>query len=147
MTALAGDHIVVKMVDNGSTERTISDGDINSVDLGMTYTQHDVTGFGDGAKNFINGQLDTPVTVKGFLTTTALVGTHTVLNPLFQNGTSTTLTVQVGQNATPTTGDPEYSGSFIVESYKPTIETGGAIAFEAVLKPASGTAPSWGTVS
>ncbi len=147
MTALAGDHIVVKMDDNGSTERTFADGDISSVDLGMTYTQHDVSGFGQAAKNFINGQLDAPVTIKGFLTTTSLVGTHTVLNPLFQNGTSTTLTVQVGQNATPTSGDPEYSGDFIVESYKPTIETGGAIAFEAVLKPATGTAPSWGTVS
>jgi len=147
MTALAGDHIVVKMDDNGSTERTFADGDISSVDLGMTYAQHDVSGFGQAAKNFINGQLDAPVTIKGFLTTTALVGTHTVLNPLFQNGTSTTLTVQVGQNATPTSGDPEYSGEFIVESYKPTIETGGAIAFEAVLKPATGTAPSWGTVS
>jgi len=147
MTALAGDHIVVKMTDNGSTERTFADGDISSVDLGMTYTQHEVTGFGDAAKNFINGQLDAPVTIKGFLTTTASVGTHTVLNALFQNGTTTTLTVQVGQNTTPTSGDPEFEGDFIVESYKPTIETGGAITFEAMLKPASGTAPAWGTVS
>lgn len=147
MTALAGDHIVVKMTDNGSTERTFADGDITSVDPGMSYKQHDTTGFGDDAMNYINGQLDAPVTIKGFLTTTANTGTHTVLNGLFQNGGTTTLTIQVGQNATPTSGDPEYSGSFLVESYKPTIETGGAITFEAVLKPASGTAPAWGTVS
>lgn len=147
MTALAGDHIVVKMDDSGSTERTFANGDITSVDLGMTNKQHEVTGFGDAAVNFINGQLEAPVTIKGFLTTTADIGTHPVLNGLFQAGATTTLTVQVGQNAAPTTNDPEYSGDFIVESYKPTIETGGAITFEAVLKPASGTAPAWGTVS
>ena len=147
MTALAGDHIVVKMTDNGSTERTFDTGDISSVNLGLTFKQHEVTGFGDEAQKFINGQMQAPVTVKGYLTTTALVGTHTVIAPLFAQGAQTTLTVQVGQNATPTTGDPEYSGDFIVESYKPTLENGSAIMFEAVLKPATGTAPTWATVS
>lgn len=147
MTALAGDHITVKMTDTGSTERTFDDGDITSVNLALTFTQHDVTGFGDEAQKFINGQLQAPVTVKGYLTTTSNVGTHTVIAPLFAAGTQTTLTVQVGQNATPTSGDPEYSGDFIVESYKPTLENGSAIMFEATLKPATGTAPAWGTVS
>lgn len=147
MTALAGDHIKVIMDDSGGTARTFDDGDINMVDLGQTYAQHEVTGFGDDAQNFINGQLQSPVTVKGHLTTTALVGTHTVIQPVFAAGSQVTLTVQVGQNAAPTTGDPEFEGEFIVESYKPTIENGGAIMFEAVLKPAIGTAPAWGTVA
>lgn len=146
MTALAGDHIVVKMTDTGSTERTFADGDITSVNLGLTFKQHEVTGFGDEAQKFINGQMQAPVTIKGYLTNTALIGTHTVIQPLFAAGDQTTLTVQVGQNAAPVSGDPEYSGDFIVESYKPTIENGSAIAFEAVLKPATGSAPAWGTV-
>ena len=145
--ALAGDHIVVIMDDSGGTPRTFSDGDIKSVDLGMNFDQHDVTGFGDAAHKVINGQLNAPVTLKGFLTTTALVGTHTVINGAFQAGAQVTLEVQVGQNAAPTSGDPQYTGEFIIESYKPTIETGGAVAFEASLKPAIGSAPSWGTVS
>ena len=145
--ALAGDHIIVIMDDSGGTPRTFADGDISSVDLGLTYDQHDVTGFGDAAHNFVNGQLQAPVTLKGFLTTTADIGTHPVINGAFQAGSQVTLTVQVGDNTTPTTGDPEYEGEFIVESYKPVIETGGAVTFEAVLKPASGTAPAWGTVS
>ena len=147
MTALAGDHIKVIMDDSGGTPRTFDDGDISMVDLGQTYTQHEVTGFGDAAQNFINGQLQSPVTIKGYLTTTALVGTHTVIQPVFAAGSQVTLTVQVGQNAAPTTGDPEFEGEFIVESYKPTIENGGAIMFEAALKPAIGTAPAWGTVA
>jgi hypothetical protein len=44
-------------------------------------------------------------------------------------------------------GDPEFEGEFIVESYKPQIQAGGAITFDATLKPASGTAPAWGTVA
>jgi hypothetical protein len=145
--ALAGDHIVVIMDDSGGTPRTFADGDIISVDLGQTFDQHDVTGFGDAVHNVVNGQLQSPVTMRGHLTTTADTGTHTVIQGAFAAGSLVTLTVQVGQNVAPTTGDPEFEGEFIVESYKPTIETGGAITFEAVLKPATGTAPAWGTVS
>ena len=145
--ALAGDHITVIMDDSGGTPRTFADGDISSVDAGMTYDQHDVTGFGDDVHNFINGQLQSPVTIKGFVTTTSNIGTHPVINGAFQNGSQVTLTVQVGQNAAPTTGDPEFEGEYIVESYKPAIETGGAVTFTATLKPANGTAPAWGTVS
>lgn len=146
MAALAGDHVVVKMTDTGSVQRTFDNGDISSIDLGQTFKQHEVTGFGDAAQKFINGQLQAPVTIKGYLTTTSNVGTHTVIQPLFAQGKQTTLTVQVGQNAAPTTNDPEYEGIFIVESYKPKLENGSAISFEAVLKPATGAAPAWGTV-
>jgi hypothetical protein len=135
------------MDDSGGTPRTFANGDINSVDVGQTFDQHDVTGFGDAVHNVVNGQLQAPVTLKGHLTTTADTGTHTVIQGAFAAGSTVTLTVQVGQNAAPTTGDPEYEGEFIVESYKPVVETGGAITFEAALKPANGTAPAWGTMS
>jgi hypothetical protein len=147
MTALAGDHIQVHMDDAAGTLQTFNDGDITMVDLGLTYTQHDVTGFGHDAQRFINGQMQAPVTIKGFLTTDATVGTHTVINSAFQNGAQVTLQVDIGQNAAPTTGDPQYSGEFIVESYKPAIENGSPVTFEATLKPADGSAPIWGTVS
>jgi hypothetical protein len=144
--ALAGDHVIVKLDDSGGTLRTFANGDITSVDLGLTYDQHDVTGFGNPAHNFINGQLQAPVTLKGFVTTTALVGTHTVLNPAFVAGSQVSLEVQVGNNTTPTGGDPKYTGEFIIESYKPMLDTGKAVTFEATLKPAIGTAPVWGVV-
>lgn len=144
--ALSGEYIVVKMDDSGGTLRQFADGDITSVDLGLTFDQHDVTGFGDAVHNMINGQLQAPVIVKGYLTTTADIGTHTVIQGAFAAGAQVSLEVQVGQNATPTTGDPEYSGEFIVESYKPVMENGAAVTFEASLKPATGTAPVWGTV-
>lgn len=145
--ALAGDHINVIMDDSGGTPRQFADGDISSVDLGLTYAQHDVSGFGQAAQNFINGQVQAPVTIKGYVTTTADVGTHPVINGAFAAGSQVTLTVQVGQNAAPTSGDPEFEGEYVVESYKPEIQAGGAISFTASLKPATGTAPAWGTVA
>jgi hypothetical protein len=145
--ALAGDHVVVKMDDSGGTLRTFADGDIMSVDLGQAYQQHDVTGFGDAAKHAINGQMQTPVTLRGYVTTTPSTGTHPVINGAFQAGATVTLRVAVGDNTTPTSGDPEYSGEFVVTSYRPTLATGSAVTFEAMLVPATGAAPAWGTLA
>lgn len=147
MAALSGDNIVVKMDDSGGTLRTFADGEITSVDLGLSAKQHDVTGFGDAVQKFIPGQKMAPVSIKGYLTTTALTGTHTVIQGAFAAGSQVSLVVQVGQNAAPTTGDPEFTGEFYVESYKPVINYGGAISFAATLKPAIGTAPAWGQVA
>lgn len=146
--ALAGDHVVVKLDDSGGTLRTLDAGDVISVDVGQTYDQHDVTGFGQAAHNIINGQIQAPVTIKGYLTTTAVVGTHTVINGAFVNGSQVTLRVGVGNNAAPVVGtSPEYSGEFRIVSYKPMLETGKAVMFEALLQPATGTAPAWGTMA
>jgi hypothetical protein len=60
-----------------------------------------------------------------------------------------TIQPDVGQNATPTTGDPRFNGSFYVESYKPTLDKGMAVTFEATLKPSASvnpTLPAWTTV-
>jgi hypothetical protein len=144
--ALAGDHVVVKLDDSGGTLRTFANGDILNVDLPLRNDQHDVTGFGDVAHKFINGQLNAPVTIKGFLTTTTDIGTHTVINGAHASGTQVSLRVAVGNNAAPVSADPEYRGEFIIESYVPVIETGKAVMFTATLKPAIGTAPLWTTV-
>jgi hypothetical protein len=130
------------------TLRTLDTGSITSVDLGLTFDQHDVSGFGDAAHRVINGQLQAPVTIKGHVTRTALTGTHTVINGAFAAGTQVTLRVAVGNNAAPVVGtDMEYSGEFFVASYKPMLESSKAVTFEAQLKPAIGTAPAWGLMA
>ncbi|MBE2182652.1 MAG: hypothetical protein IAE89_04425 [Anaerolineae bacterium] len=144
--ALAGDHVVVKMDDAGGTPREFAAGDIISVDLPLSYDQFDVTGFGDAAHSFIDGQLQAQVAIRGYVTTTASVGTHTVFRDAYQQGKQVTLEVQVGQNAPPTTGDPKYTGEFFIESYVPMIETGKAVMFAARLRPATNAAPAWGVV-
>lgn len=145
--AIAGDHVIVKMDDSSGTLRTFDNGDIISVDLGQAYQQHDVTGFGDEAKHFINGQVQAPVSMRGYVTTTANIGTHTVISDAFAAGSTVSLAVAVGNNAAPVSGDPEYTGEFVVTSYRPTLATGSAVTFEAQLVPATGTAPIWGTMA
>jgi hypothetical protein len=144
--ALAGDHVVVRLDDAAGTLRTFNNGDIISVDIPLAFDQHDVTGFGDAAHLFINGQLNAPVTLRGYMTTTATVGTHTVIRDAYQQGKQVSLQVDVGQNTAPITGDPRFSGEYIIESYQPMLETGKAVMFTARLKPAIGTAPVWGVV-
>lgn len=144
--ALSGDHVVVRMDDSGGTLRTFADGEITSVDLGLAYDQFDVTGFGDQVHNVINGQQQAPVVIRGYLTTTADIGTHPVIQGAFAAGNPVSLEVEVGQNAAPQAGDPKYSGEFVVGSYRPVVTTGSAVMFEARLVPATGTAPVWGTV-
>src|SRR5688572_349892 len=103
--ALAGDHIVVKLDDSVGSLHTFANGDIRSIDLGLTVDQHDVTGFGDGVHKFINGQMNAPVTIQGYMTNTATTGTHIVINGAFVAGTQVTLEVDVGINATPVSGN------------------------------------------
>jgi hypothetical protein len=144
MVKLAGDHIAVIMDDSTGEPRQFDPGDIISVDVPLTYAQHDVSGLGSAVHHAVNGQLQAPVTVKGYLTTSALTGTHTVIDPVYRQGLPVRLTVWVGQNAAPQGGDPEYEGIFLVERYQSAVESGGPITFEAALRPASQVAPEWG---
>jgi hypothetical protein len=141
--ALAGDFVTVKLDDTSGTPRQFADGDIISVDLGLTYDQIDVSGFGQDIHSVINGQLQAPVTIKGYLTTTPTTGTHTVIRNVYMARSAVTLEVQVGNNNPPTGGDPKLTGEFYVDSYKPIIETGKAVMFVATLKPATSAAPLW----
>ncbi len=145
--SLSGDYVVVKLDDAGGTLRTFASADILGVDLPTTNDQIDVTGFGDEAHKSINGQVRAPVTIRGYLTTTANTGTHTVINGAFVAGAQVTLQVAVGDNAAPTTGAPEYSGEFIVASYTPVVKTGEAVRFLAMLNPATGSTPAWSTMA
>jgi Flp pilus assembly protein TadG len=146
--SLSGDFVIVKMSDGGGTLRTFANGDIISVDPTLTYDQVDVTGFGSEAHDTILGQVKGEVTLKGYLTTTPSVGTHPVISSAYRVGNQVTFRAAVGNNATPQVGvDPEYSGTFIVESYVQSVEAGKAVTFTATLKPATGTAPTWAVMA
>ena len=144
--ALAGDHIIVKLDNSVGAPQQFANGDIIAVDLPVSVDQYDVTGFSDALHDMINGQMNLAVAMRGYITLTTTTGTHTVLRDVYQQGKQVTLEVQIGNNAPPTGGDPKFTGEFFVDSYVPVIETGKAIQFVARLRPATGTAPVWGTV-
>jgi hypothetical protein len=141
----SADFIKVSMDDSATNLQTFADGDITSVDLGLTYDQYDVSGFGNAFHKMQTGKVQAPITLKGFLTTTATNGTHTVIRAVYANKAQVTFKVAVGNNTAPVSGDPEFSGEFYVTSYVPSLATGGAVTFTATLVPATDIAPVWGT--
>jgi hypothetical protein len=99
---------------------------------------------GHAVEKVINGQMQS---TGDHLTTTALIGTHTVIRGAYAAQTQVSLQVEVGQNAAPVNGDPKFNGEFFIESDKPSISNGGAIVFVVTLKPAIGSGfsvPAWG---
>ena len=140
--ALAGDHILVRMNDAGGTPREFIQGEITAIDLPVSVDQSEETGFGDDVHHMINGQQQASVTIRGLLTT-GPNGTHTVLSEVYQRGKPVPLEVEIGNQGTPSKGDPKYRGTFYVERYQPVIESGKAIQFELQLRPAGAAAPVW----
>lgn len=114
--------------------------------LPKVYTEVEVSGFTQDM-NYLSGQGDTDITLTMLCTTTATTGSHTIFAPKNGNNTGYTLTVQVGNNATPTTGDPEFEGTFTVTSYIVNPAKAGAQTCAAKLRPLADNAlPAWGTV-
>jgi hypothetical protein len=121
--------------------------DVTEIDgLPLTYDELEASGYGMD-KRYLVGQGDCSVTLTCNLTTTASVGTHTVGAAIVaQCATTKTLTVQLGNNAAPTTGDPEYEGEFYCSEYTVKPPKDGLQQCIIKLVPAS-TLPAWGTVS
>lgn len=138
--------------DTGGTARDLSNDLVpGSLSInGLTYEEIGMTGVKDAVTNFLLGRGSIDISAQFYMNDTATTGAFTVLNA--QNGanasTGNTLTIQFGSaGASPTTGDPELEGDFIVAAL-PTSNNSGAMIQTARFLPLSGgTAPAWGTVS
>jgi len=143
----AGKYVKVILDDNTATPaaRDIS-ADVIEIDgLPLTYDELDSSGYGQD-KRYILGQGDSSVTLTCKFTTTANTGTHTVGSAIVgQYATPKTLTVQLGNNAAPTTADPEFEGEFYCSEYTVNPPKDGIQTCTIKLVPAS-TLPAWGTV-
>jgi hypothetical protein len=137
----------VLMDDSGGTPRDIS-ADVISIDgLPLAYDEIEASGFTQD-HNYLAGQADAQISLEMKFTTTALTGTHTVFSGIVGSNTARTLTVQPGNNAAPTSGDPEFEGEFIVTQYTVTPAKDGMQTSTAALRIGpNATIPAWGTVS
>ncbi len=145
MAKLAGRFLKVLLDDSGGTARDVS-ADIESIDVPDEYGELDVTGFGEGAENSIPGLPSFPVEIQANFNPAATTGIYTVLKGSLGTYAGRTLTVQVGQNATPTTGDPEFEGEFWVQKMNISATPKGKVSLTASLRVYGSTAPAWGTV-
>jgi len=118
--------------------------------LPLTYDELESSGYTQD-HNYMAGQADSTITLGMKFTTTASTGTHTVFSGIDGLNTGFTLTVQLGNNTTPTTGDPEFEGEMVCTNYTILPPLSGLQTSTAVLKPSGGATtpavPAWGTVS
>ena len=135
-------NITVDIDDYANVIRDISAG-ITDVTIPITSDNIDVSAYSDGVLNVSMGLPNQPLTMTGNFDTTLLTGAYTVLSRLVGVlATSTTITVQIGIRAVPTTDDPEYEGLFFCNS----LIFGNDLSFVAEFVPATSTAPAWTTV-
>lgn len=114
--------------------------------IGITYAEDDVTGLCNAIMEAVQGQGTVAVNLSGTFSNTATTGSHTVIEPLNGDTTGSTLTVQIGVRAAPTTGDQEFNvTSMGVFGY--TVSLGsGAPTWSASLRPLPGATAAWDTV-
>lgn len=112
--------------------------------IGVVYDELEASGYGED-KHYEVGQGDAPLEFEVYVTTTATVGIHTIFAAACADHTIGTVTIQLGNNAAPTTGDPEFEGEYRAFSYQPGSTRDGLQTAKIKLLP-SGTLPTWGTV-
>jgi len=139
-------YIKVSIDDIGDSARDISASVSDVSGVGLDFATQDVTAYSDGVINFTLGHPSAEIDISGPLNNTATTGGHTIFAAMIDapySQDSYTLTVQIGIRATPTTGDPEFEGEYLLSSYT----VNGDATYTAHLVPATATAPAWGTVA
>lgn len=137
MAKVSAKGAVIAVDDSGGSPRTISS-DVKSYEIEYAVDPLEVTGFGDGSKNYVPGQKVIGVTLDIFWNSAATTGAFTVLNAIIGQATSVTLSI------TPESGGPAFSGEFMCDGITPKGEVNGVIELGSVHFSVSGaTAPSW----
>lgn len=137
----------ISVDDSAGTPRDLS-GDLVPGSLspagGFTAPPVDMTGESDAARNYLTDHPDSEIGAKFHLNDTATTGAHTVLKGIL--GLQSTVTVKFGAaGAAPVTGDPQWSGEYVLLE-APVQMDGGRLIIAAKLKPYAGqAAPVWGT--
>jgi len=142
-----GKFVTVSIDDSGGTARVVST-DVTGVGgLNLAYAKIDAGGYTEDL-NFLTGRGDSEITIDGIINDTASTGLHTVCSGIVGGNTARTVTIAIGDNATVTTGDPEFEGEFLCHTYTVTPDLNGAVTVQAIFAPAVGQSlPAWGTVA
>jgi hypothetical protein len=128
---------VIVVDDSGGTARTISS-DCNSFELEQDAGALEVTGFGDGSKNYIPGMPVYGITLNVMYNSTATTGAMTVLRGIFGSSTSKTVSI------TPEVGGQTLSGEFMLDALPTKGTPDGVLEIGTVHFSVMGsTAPTW----
>lgn len=128
---------VIAVDDSGGSPQTIS-GDVYSFEIEQDAGKIEVTGFGNGSKNYIPGMPVYGITLSIYWNSTATTGARTVLQGIFGSTTSKTVTI------TPEAGGQALSGEFMLDNLPVKGTPDGDLDIGTVHFSVMGsTAPSW----
>ena len=137
MAKISAKGAAISVDDSGGTPRVISS-DVKSFEIEYAIDPLEVTGFGDGSKNFTPGQKVIGVTLDVFWNSAATTGAFTVLRGILGQAASVTVSI------TPEAGGLAFSGEFMCDGITPKGEVNGVIELGSVHFSVMGsTAPAW----
>ena len=129
---------VIAVDDAAGTARTIS-ADVESYEIEYAVEPQEVTGFGEGSKNYIPGQRVIGITLNVFWNTTASTGATTVINGIIAATTSKTVTITPEDSATALSGEFMCDGVTVGGEAAGSPIKLGAVHFSVM----GATAPTW----
>jgi hypothetical protein len=144
MAKLAGRYLRVYLEDEGGTLQDVSAW-IQSVDIPDEYLELDTTGLSEGVENSIPGLPGMPVEITGMFSP-ASGSLYDVVSGIAGKVGAYSFRVQVGQNAAPVLGDPEFGGEFWCSKVSFAVGAKGANMMTASLRVYGETAPTWDEV-
>ena len=138
MAKFAGKDCVVTIDNAAGSPQTVST-DIQSVEIEEDAGALEVTGFGDGSKNFIPGLPVVGITFEFLYDTATTSGATTILRGILNSSTSKTVTVKLESAGSTLTG--EYMLDGLNHSATPAGEIKHGTAHFSVM---GSTKPTWG---
>jgi len=136
--------ITIKQDDSAGTPRDLS-GDLVPGTLqigGLVFDEAEMTGVSDATRNYLADHANAEGSADFYMNDTATTGAHTVFNGMV--GKVNTTTIDFGSGATPVTGDPEWSGEYLVTQAQ-LGQSGNKPILHVKWKPGTNVSPAWGT--
>jgi hypothetical protein len=137
MAKMSGKSAVVSVDDSAGTARAIS-ADVKGYEIQYEVDPLEVTGFGEGSKNFVPGLIVTGITLEVIWNTAASTGAYTVIKGIIGAAASKTVSI------TPEGTGAIYSGEFMCDGFSPKSSPDGIIELGSVHFSVMGaSAPTW----
>lgn len=126
-----------------SQDMTASITSINGI--GITNEAVDVTTLAETIKEALLGQGTVSIGLSGQFNNTATTGAHPLLSAQVGSQTGVTALIKIGIRAAPTTNDPKFTASVLLQNYLVDVSTTN-VTWTATLVAAISNSAAWGTV-
>lgn len=138
------------------TNFLIDDSSDSEQDISTDLVPGTLDGFGEAGEEimmhgenedvyYLVGRKDGSITAQFHMNDTATTGAYNVLTGIYGGGAKT-LTIELGAGAAPTTGDPIWTGEYVLTQLTPQINSGKWV-LAATFRPADSTWGGWDTKS